>query len=248
MPESSISRRKFLVLGSTASAAALSLPSSDAATIRGGEPWAPHQADAPRPLESSHYLFFTTAEAAFVAAACERLIPADDLGPGARDAGVPLFIDHQLAGAYGRAQSSYMQGPWPKGTDTQGYQSRLAPAELYRAAIAEIDEYVRGRFDSKTFSQLGADDQDAVLKQLEGGELELERADAKLFFKTLLQNTKEGMFSDPIYGGNKDMSGWKMLGFPGARYDYLDWVDKHGQRYTLPPTGIGGRPEWHRKG
>ncbi len=82
---------------------------------------------------------------------------------------------------------------------------------------------------------------------MEDGKLDLQGADAKTFFKLLLQNTKEGLFSDPIYGGNKDMAGWKMLGFPGARYDYTDWVDKRGVRYNLPPTGIMGRPGWTPK-
>ena len=83
---------------------------------------------------------------------------------------------------------------------------------------------------------------------MESGTLALEGVDARTFFKLLLQNTKEGMFSDPIYGGNKDMAGWKMIGFPGARYDYREWVGRHGERYDQPPVGIMGRPTWNKRG
>ncbi len=193
------------------------------------------------------YVFFTPDEAAFVEAATERLIPADDLGPGAKACDVPLFIDHQLAGAYGRGQSWYMQGPWKKGEKTQGYQSRLGPADMYRLAIKAIDAHVGAKQSGKKFSELSGDAQDQILTDMENGKLALEGVDAETFFKLLLQNTKEGMFSDPIYGGNKNMAGWKMIGFPGARYDYRDWVGKHGQRCDLPPVGIRGPPRLERE-
>jgi gluconate 2-dehydrogenase gamma chain len=224
-------------------------------------PWAPHQADAPEPLKSPNLLYFTSAEVRFVDAATERLIPRDELGPGANDVGVTLFIDHQLAGSYGRGARWYMQGPWKKGTPTQGFQSRMTPAELYRAAIKTIDDHVASGGETprntsttsppsdsrnaKAFADLSPSQQDDLLKEMEDGKLQLAGVDAKVFFTMLLQNTKEGMFSDPIYGGNKDMAGWKMLGFPGARYDYTEWVGKHGVRYTLPPVGIMGRKDWH---
>jgi gluconate 2-dehydrogenase gamma chain len=160
---------------------------------------------------------------------------------------VTLFIDHQLAGAFGRAEGWYMSGPWENGQDTQGFQSRLTPAALYRAAIKAIDAHV-GSSSGKRFADLTAEQQDALLKDIEGGKLELANVDAKSFFKMLLMNTKEGMFSDPIYSGNRDMAGWKMLGFPGARYNYRDWVGRHGQRYDQPPVGIRGRPAWNGKG
>jgi len=75
--------------------------------------------------------------------------------------------------------------------------------------------------------------------QLEDG------VDAKTFFTMLLQNTKEGYFSDPIYGGNKDMGAWKMIGFPGAHYDYREWVSRHGEPVPFPPVGFKGRPGWN---
>ena len=61
----------------------------------------------------------------------------------------------------------------------------------------------------------------------------------------LLQNTIEGFFSDPIYGGNRDMIGWKLIGFPGAHYDYRSYVKNHNERLSLAPVGIMGRPGWN---
>jgi gluconate 2-dehydrogenase gamma chain len=244
-----IVRRSFLTSGAAVGAAVVSSAADPglARTYSGQVPWAPHQADQPEPLQSPDFVFFTSAERRFVEAATERLIPHDDLGPGAREAGVPIFIDHQLAGPFGRGARWYMQGPWAKGEPTQGYQSRMAPADMYRAAIKAIDAHVAaqsGSASAKAFADLAPDDQDKLLGRMEEGKLELSGVDAKSFFKLLWQNTKEGMFSDPIYGGNKDMMGWAMLGFPGARYDYRDWVGKHGQRYTEPPVGIMGRKAW----
>ncbi|TPN37954.1 gluconate 2-dehydrogenase subunit 3 family protein [Mesorhizobium sp. B2-3-3] len=252
MSASTFSRRQILTAGaSVATASVVLMPSgAPAREIKGrvDDPWLPHQADAPAPLQDPGYVFFTPEEAAFVEAATERLIPEDDLGPGAKTCGVPLFIDHQLAGAFGRAGSWYMQGPWGKGQDTQGFQSRMMPSALYRAAIKAIDEHAVSSEAGKLFADLPAEAQDAILSDLEGGKLDLGGADAKTFFKMLWQNTKEGMFSDPIYGGNKDMAGWKMLGFPGVRYNYLDWVDRHGEHYDQPPVGIRGRPGWNSTG
>jgi gluconate 2-dehydrogenase gamma chain len=83
------------------------------------------------------------------------------------------------------------------------------------------------------------------LKGLESGEVNLDDGvDSKTFFAMLLQNTKEGYFSDPIYGGNKDMGAWKMIGFPGAHYDYKEWVARHGERVPFAPVGFKGRPGW----
>ncbi|MFC3204968.1 gluconate 2-dehydrogenase subunit 3 family protein [Aquamicrobium soli] len=248
MSTSTFSRRQFLTAGAVS--IALGVETASAREIRGGvdDPWMPHQADAPDPLQAIEYKFFTPDEVLFVEAVTERLIPQDDLGPGAKACGVPLFIDHQLAGAYGRAESWYMQGPWAKGQDTQGYQSRMSPAELYRAAIKAIEEHVGSIQTGKRFADLAAQAQDEIISELEKGKLDLGGVDAKTFFQTLWLNTKEGMFCDPIYGGNKDMAGRKMLGFPGARYNYLDWVDRHGERYDQPPVGIRGRPAWNGQG
>ncbi|MFV4649144.1 gluconate 2-dehydrogenase subunit 3 family protein, partial [Mycobacterium tuberculosis] len=83
------------------------------------------------------------------------------------------------------------------------------------------------------------------LKKLEKGEVQLaDGVDAAGFFKLLLQNVMEGFFSDPLYGGNRGMAGWKLIGFSGARYDQRAYVKTYGQPYPLPPVGVTGRPEW----
>ncbi len=248
MSDDGVSRR-HLLLGVAAGAVATAggVNSARARTIKGEVPWAPGEADAPAPVQAGPYIFLTPAEAAFVEAAVARIIPTDELGPGAREAGCAFFIDRQLAGAYGRAARMYMQGPWAKGDKTQGYQSRLTPAQLYRAAIKAVDDHCRTNFGQKPFAQLGAEDQDKILSNLEDGKLALDGADGPTFFKLLLQNTQEGYFADPLYGGNKDMAAWRMIGFPGARYDYRDFVGKHGERYPLPPVAIHGRPDWKVK-
>lgn len=214
-------------------------------TYRGSMPWVEGSADNPSPTVGSALVFFTPTEAAFIEAAVARLIPNDAIGPGAIEANVPFFLDRQLAGPFGQGDHFYLIGPWAKGTPQQGYQSRFNPAQLYRAAIAAIDQYATGHFSGATFAKLSAADQDMLLKGMENGDIALDGGvDSKGFFAMLLQNTKEGYFSDPIYGGNKDMGGWKMIGFPGARYDYLKWVPRHGQAVAFAPVSLLGRPGW----
>ena len=185
--------------------------------------------------------YFTNEERAFVDAAVSRLIPADELGPGAKEAGVTFFIDRQLSGPYGRAETWYMQGPWHEGSKQQGYQLKLTPAELYRAAIQDVDAHCRKAFGNKSFAELDAGSQDKVLKGLEAGDVKLGRVPAKQFFDMLWENTQQGFLADPMYGGNRDFAGWKLIGFPGPRYNYVAEIDQYGKRYTLPPVGILGR-------
>jgi len=214
-------------------------------TIRGAVPFKEGTADAPPGASGSGYTYFTPVEATFIEAAVSRLIPNDPVGPGAVEANVPFFLDRQLAGPFGRGDHYYLGGPWPKGVPEQGYQSRFSPAQMYRAAIAAIDQYVVANLSAPSFSKLSAADQDKTLKGLESGDIKLDGGvDSKTFFGMLLQNTKEGYFSDPIYGGNKDMSAWKMIGFPGAHYNYKDWVTRHGERVPFPTVGFKGRPGW----
>jgi len=184
--------------------------------------------------------YFTDPERAFVDAAVARLIPKDELGPGAKEAGVTHFIDRQLGGPYGRAETWYMQGPWRDGTQQQGYQLRLTPAQLYRKAIGEIDEHC-GKTYGKRFADLDADTQDKLLRDMEGGVLQLSGVPAMRFFDILWQNTQSGFLADPMYGGNREFAGWKLIGFPGPRYNYVAEIEKHGVRYDMPTVGILGR-------
>lgn len=185
--------------------------------------------------------YFTREEWAFLQAACARLIPTDENGPGAVELGVPEFIDREMDGAFGHAANWYMQGPFASAEPELGYQSPLTPREVYRAGIVAVNAYCRRMFGNKSFPELPATTQDAVLTDLEKGALEFEKVSGKSFFGFLLQNTKEGYLADPIHGGNKNMGSWKMIGFPGARADFLDWVDKYGTRYPVGPVSIAGK-------
>lgn len=205
----------------------------------------------PHPDAQAHedFRYLTSSEVAFVDAAVARLIPSDELGPGAREAHVTFFIDRQLAGPYGHAERWYMQGPWAAGTKEQGYQLKFSPAQLYRAAIGDIDKYCRQTQGQHPFAELEGTAQDNVLHGLEGGQIKLSAAPSKEFFKMLLQNTIEGFLSDPMYGGNRNFIGWKLVGFPGPRYNYVEEIGHFGLRYPEPTVGLLGRDGsiWIRK-
>ena len=184
--------------------------------------------------------FFNSVEWTFLSAAVARLIPADNLGPGALEAGVPEFIDRQMDGPFGHAATRYSQGPFLEVAPEFGYQGKLPPRDIYRAGIAGMDAYCKGAFSGKLFSQLDPAQQDQALKGLESGDIKFDGVSGTTFFSFLLQNTKEGYLSDPIHGGNKNAGSWKMIGFPGARADYIDWVGRPGEKYPLPPVTING--------
>jgi gluconate 2-dehydrogenase gamma chain len=242
MAKRKLSRRRLL-----AAAAGLPLATGASAEVIHGEtPWRDGAADAPTPAPEGGYTFFNSAEATCIEAIVARLIPRDELGPGALEAGVATFIDRQLAGEYGRGARWYMQGPWGPGEATQGYQTRLTPAGLYRAALKSIDAQVGREGKARAFARLAVADQDAFLHRMEKGQVQLDGVDTTTFFDMLLQNTMEGFWSDPIYGGNRDMVGWKLIGFPGARYDHTPYVTQYGKPYPLPPVGLKGRPDWSR--
>lgn len=191
-------------------------------------------------ISSPRFVFFNAVERVFIDAATQRLIPDGDDGLGARAADVSYFIDSQLAGPYGQAAAWYMQGPFANGTPQQGYQLALTPAQLYRAAIADIESHCQTTF-SKSFSALSHADQDATLQALEKGDVTLPHASAKDFFDMLLKNTQEGFLADPLYGGNRDFTGWRLVGFPGPRYNYVFDITQYGKPYPLPTVGLLGR-------
>ncbi|HTZ79692.1 MAG TPA: gluconate 2-dehydrogenase subunit 3 family protein [Stellaceae bacterium] len=234
----SISRRDLLT--GTAVSLVLSLASAQARTIAGALPWEPDAAVPPVRVEPGPWQFFTADEAAAVEAIVDRLIPPDPETPGGKDAGCAVFIDRQLAGPYGSARALYMRPPFKEGTPQQGPQSPLTPAMRYRHGLAALDKYCRQAFAGKTFAQLTDEQKDKVLTGMEKGPIAFDGASARALFEQLHTNTREGFFADPIYGGNRGMAGWKMIGFPGARYDYRDWVERHNERFPLPPVGLGG--------
>ncbi|WP_028224207.1 gluconate 2-dehydrogenase subunit 3 family protein [Paraburkholderia ferrariae] len=230
------SRRGFL-----RTAVAL-VPAGALAGCHNGAPGAaapaqPASASAPRAEYKPR--FFDAREWAFVQAAVDRLIPADAEGPGAREAGVPEFIDRQMDTPWAHGALWYMQGPFMQGVPELGYQLKLVPRDLYRLGIASVNAHCE-KAHGRAFDALDATTRDSVLADLEKGAIELADVPANVFFAQLLQNTREGYFCDPIHGGNRDMAAWTMIGFPGARADFMDFVNQNGQPYPYGPVSING--------
>lgn len=235
------SRRRLLASVAALPILAAAVP-SDGRSLSGELPWSAFSGDPPKPVDPMGWYFFNAAEAATVEAIADRLIPADGLSPGGKDCGCAVFIDRQLAGSFGKGDRLYWKGPFLPGLPTQGYQGDMPPAARYRLGLKALNDYLSAS-DKKSFVQLPPERQDQVLHGLESGAIALKLAPgfaARDFFDLLLQNTMEGFFADPLYGGNRGMASWKMLGFPGARYDYRDHIDKYNQPYPFGPVSIFG--------
>lgn len=229
------SRRRFLVKSVAILPAAGALAACDTQTAG---------ADTASADDSATYQtkFFNPDEWRFIQAAVDRLIPADAEGPGALELNVAVFIDRQLDAGFGHASTWYMQGPFhPDASPLAGYQSALTPREMYRTGIAALHQYCQAHFAGKHFVELTPVQQDQLFHGMDGGTVKFEHASAGKFFNLLLQNTKEGYLADPIHGGNKDGGSWKMIGFPGARADYLDWVAQPGKVYPYGTVTIAGK-------
>ncbi|KOQ16641.1 gluconate 2-dehydrogenase, partial [Achromobacter xylosoxidans] len=170
-----------------------------------GAAWAPRPQAAPEPSPPAAeppnrtLKFFNAQEAAAMDAIAARLIPADELGPGAKEAGVTQFLDGQLAGAWGAGEQFYRQGPFESGTPEQGYQLSFTPAEMFRRGLAALDAATR-RQDGKPYAELDAARQDAWLHDMQAGKPDFSPLPSDVFFQALLDATIEGFFSDPLYG------------------------------------------------
>jgi gluconate 2-dehydrogenase gamma chain len=124
----------------------------------------------------------------------------------------------------------------------QGFRRWKLP-DGERLGLRALADYTHTTY-KKEFRALTAEQQDEVLAGLDGGKISLKLKpgfSTKEFFELMLQNTMEGFFADPLYGGNRNMASWKMIGFPGARYDYRDHIDKHNQPYPHGPVSIYGQ-------
>ena len=165
--------------------------------------------------------FFTADEAQLVAAACERIFPSDESGPGAKEANVIVYIDRQLAGPYGRDELRYTKGPFIE-TDPSfgGYQGKENPQQIYRAGIVTL---------GSDFLTLPAKQQDERLRKIE----------KTLFFTLLREHTVEGMFCDPLHGGNANLVGWQMIGYPGPQMSWRDAITVYNKGEAYRPKSQG---------
>src|SRR5690348_8481940 len=243
---SRLSRRELL--GTTAVWLLFSATSARALVVQGNLPWAPNAGAPPAPVHSGPWVYLTPEEGAAVEALVDRLIPPDPQTPGGKDAGCAVFVDRQLAGPYVRREGLYLRPPFQSGTKSQGDQSERGPAQTYREGLAAIDRACKDLYGKRVFAELSVDERIEFLRALEDGELRLEGVDGRSFFAQVVKDVQIGFFADPLYGGNRDMVAWKMIGYPGARYNYLDWIDRHNERFPLPPVSLMGRAEWTPKG
>lgn len=235
-----VNRRALLKLVGAAGAATgvlpLSAPAANDAMDSAHHHAAPSASPADEPV--AVYEFLNGDEAAFVEAAVDTFIPADEVGPGALELGVAVFIDRQLNSGYGRGDRLYLQGPFIEGTPEQGYQLRMTPSELFRNGILDLNAYLRERY-KRTFDALTNELRVAVLTQLERREIQLPTVPTEIFFNLLYDLTMQGYFADPLYGGNKGKASWKMIGFPGIGAMYADKIEAYrNKKYMSDPMSI----------
>ena len=162
--------------------------------------------------------FFNEDDAATIAAFAERLMPGTADKPGASDCGVLNYIDQALSGAYADQQ------------------------DFYRRGLEAVGAYSIKAF-GQPFVKLAAKQQDEVIAALEAGKAtEFTWPTAQAFFVTLRTHTMEGMFGDPLYGGNRNFAGWRLIGFPGTQpyYDEADLASR-GPFTRAAITGLQGQ-------
>jgi gluconate 2-dehydrogenase gamma chain len=238
MSEDNLPRRRFL-LGAGLAGTAIATGLTDPIEAQ-QQPTAPRVAGSSPPVqELEPFITLTASEAAFIVAAVDTLIPADELSPSGSDCGVAVFIDRQLGSAWGGGSKMYRAGPFVTGKPEQGYQLALTPREYFSAGIAAANAWTRKTYAAKDFDRLAPADRIAALKAMEDGAAAFEHFDARGFFAQLHAITMAGFFADPIYGGNRDKVAWKLLGFPGLPATYADKIDAYrDKRYVADPESI----------
>jgi gluconate 2-dehydrogenase gamma chain len=246
MSDEALPRRKFLEgaglagasLAGTAVAAGLTQSAAADPQTPATAAAAAANAASPPPQQPEPLLILNETEHAFVVAAVDTLIPADELSPSGSDCGCAVYIDRQLASAWGGGAKSYRSGPFFKGKPEQGYQLALTPAEFFSAGIAAANEWSRKTY-GHDFDGLTPDKRAEALKQMQEGKAEFANFSSRAFFARLLTLTMEGFFGDPIYGGNRNKVSWKMLGFPGLPATYANVIDEYrDKRYVAEPQSI----------
>ncbi len=179
---------------------------------------APMSSQAMHDMSGGHGAFFNDDDTRTITALTERLMPGAPGLPGATDAGVTNYIDLALSGAY----------------QDQQY--------FYRCGLTQLDVHCSQAY-GKPFRRLAAAQQDETITALQQGKVaEFVWPTAQAFFGTLRTHTMEGMFADPVYGGNKDFAGWRLVGFPGAQPLFTQEDMESKQAFTREPmTGLQSR-------
>jgi gluconate 2-dehydrogenase gamma chain len=233
MKNEGIDRRAFLKSAAAGTAAAVTTALPQTALAQQGA------AAAAVANANPGYSYLNLEEQAFIEAVVDHMIPADELSPKGTDIGINIYIDRSLSAGWGKGERLYMQGPWKQGTSSQGYQLPLTPAQLYRegikaANIACVQSY------GKTFDKVTEAQRQEFLLAWQAGKIKFENGPPpRVFFGMLYQNVMEGMFADPIHGGNRDKAGWKLVGFPGVIAVHQQNIEKYRDRkFVANPTSI----------
>ena len=175
------------------------------------------QGEEKNTLQEARIFFKNPLDFEVLSAATEKIYPEDDNGPGAIGLGVPFFIDKQLAGNYGSNEKFYMEGPFEEG------ENPLTNGDLIMLGLRTLNSKSKEDFD-ENFHDLSEDDQIKLLEDMENDDIEMEYAPASAFFAQLHALTLQGAYADPLYGGNKNMEGWKMIQYPGPRMGWMDQI------------------------
>jgi gluconate 2-dehydrogenase gamma chain len=157
------------------------------------------------------YEHLTAAQADLLEAVVDRLIPSDEHGPGAIEAGVMRYIDRALGGALATSRPAYAAG------------------------LTALDQYAQAS-RGRPFLQLSTTDKDSVLIDVETGAARGFQGSSSQFFAMVLAHTRQGMFGDPYYGGNVNFAGWDLLGYPGVRTMVTDADQKAYEAGRLEPN------------
>ncbi|GGA45271.1 gluconate 2-dehydrogenase subunit 3 family protein [Psychrobacillus lasiicapitis] len=181
-------------------------------------------------------MFFTPDEYRMTQTAVERIYPADDNGPGAKDLNAAIYIDHQLAGQYGLNSKDYRLGNFYAPEPTQGAQTKILNKDLFLLGLKELNNYSKQNFEAN-FVELEAADQDTALAAFSEGKAQFAGTSSSEFFNLLRKLTIEGVYADPLYGGNKDMQGWAMRKYPGSRMSYVKEIQSE-TFVKLDPQGL----------
>ena len=207
---SPVRRRHFLVRLAGLGAAPL-LPSAASAAAPAA-PAAPSAASPPPPVG---YQSLGLEEAALVEQLVNVMCPADSLTPSGVDCGLAVFIDRQLAGAFGQGAGRYLAGPWTPAPPQAGPQWPGTPEQHFKAGLRVISELSMQRH-GQPFDLLAPAQAGQLLQEIQSG-----RADGHGFalgewFNELLYPLfVQGCFADPVYGGNADKVFWRLIGYPG---------------------------------
>jgi gluconate 2-dehydrogenase gamma chain len=237
------SRRRFLKYSGTAIGGAV-VGGVIGGVITGGFRKNPQEAPAPAPEPvkpapafDQAPMYFNQLQLQLTEAAAERIYPKDETGPGAAELGVAFFIDHQMASPWGINAREYRMGPFVKGEVTQGDYQIIRRNELFTMGLQAMEDASKQKFN-KSFTDLADEEKDAILTSLEKGEVTvINDVTGKTFFNLLRRLTIEGVYSDPMYGGNKNMDGWRMRKYPGNQMAYTNIMDK-GEFVVMEPRSL----------